>query len=330
MRWVSPRARCGTTCMKVATIALVGVIATNRGEHLRVTVATPDTASSGSRPERIVAVDRDRGLVVLDASTGLVTATLDDVHKPVAGVSASPNGHDVYYVTGVGGYDPTCLKARIMHHSLGEAPGVADLVAAGIFPAVDPNGTRLAYLACDGPTGYTDTLVIRDLRSGAERRIPVNPKNSSWWATPPRWSPDGRSLATRVIQGPGGGSPLRILDLEHDVSLAGARVVMFSDAGDVFGYLGATGDLLGAMGGAPDHPSRVVAMDPSTAAAVPLRTLFRIQEFPTTAISDASGHDVLVIANRALSVWSTGDAAPMRVPGRIDFADWLPNSLASP
>src|SRR5262249_20173525 len=152
---------------------------------------------------------------------------------------------------------------RIVRHLIADRPGVVAPVASGVFPAVDPTGTRLAYLACDGPSGHTDTVVIRSLATGDERRIPVNPAERSWWATPPRWSPDGGHLAMRVVEGPGGGSPLRVLDAQSGASLAASPVVWFSDAADIFGYLGATGSLLGATD-MPAHRARVVEMDPLT------------------------------------------------------------------
>jgi hypothetical protein len=329
VRSIRRRRRALVMIALVTIIAVVGAIVTARGPRDRVTVTTPDTVSTQAGPRRIVAVVRSRGLVVLDSTTGIVTTTLDNAHGAVGAVSASPDGRDIYYVSGAAGYDPTCGHARIVHHSLSDPPGVADTVGAGIFPAVDPTGMRLAYLACEGPSGYADTLVIRDLRSGVERRIPVNASDSSWWATAPRWSPDGRHLAMRVVQGPTGGSPLRILDLEHDTSLASARVVGFSDSGDVFGYLGATGDLLGALD-APAHQSRVVAMTVGPTDAVARRTLFTTSDFPFSAVADTTGRNVLALINGpaggALYVWSAGDTTPKRFPGQIDFADWLPNS----
>jgi hypothetical protein len=328
VRSIRRRRRALAMIALVTITAAVAAIVTARGPRDRVAITTPDTAPTPPGPPRIVAVVRGRGLVVLDSTTGVVTTTLDNAHGAVGAVSASPDGRDVYYVSGAAGYDPTCGHARIVHHSLGDPPGVADTVAAGIFPAVDPTGMRLAYLACDGPSGYADTLVIRDLLSGAERRIPVNASDSSWWATAPRWSPDGRHVAMRVIQGPTGGSPLRILDLAHDTSLASARVVGFTDSGDVFGYLGPTGELLGAVD-APAHQTRVVAMTIGPTDALARRTLFTTSDFPFAAVADTTGRNVLALINSAtggaLYVWSAGDTTPKRFPGQIDFADWLPN-----
>jgi len=322
-----------TTALVTITVA-VGVIATTHRGRDRVTITTPDTVSTPRSRLRIVAVVHGRGLVVLDSTTGAITTTLDNLHDAIGAVSASPDGRDVYYVAGAAGYDPTCGHARILRHSLGDPPGVADTIGPGIFPAVDPTGMRLAFLACDGPSGYADTLVIRDLLSGAERRIPVDAGESSWWATAPRWSPDGRRLAMRVIQGPTGGSPLRILDVEHDTSLATARVVGFSDSGDVFGYLGPGGELLGAVDAGAQRAD-VVAMTLGPTDAVPRQALFTTRDFPISASADATGNNVLAVTSTAnrngLYVWSAGDTAArqLQLPGQAWFADWLPNPPTS-
>jgi hypothetical protein len=331
VRSIRRRRRAIASFSLVAILAAIAVVATTRGARDRV-IATPVTVPAPDGRPRIVASVRARGLVVLDATTGAVTTTLDDVHSAIGAVSASPDGRDVYYVTGSAGYDPTCGNARILHHSLSDADGVADAIAAGLFPAVDPTGTRLAYLACDGPSGYTDTLVVRDLLSGAQRRIPVNARESSWWATAPRWSADGSHLAMRVVQGPTGGSPLRILDLAHDSSLVAAREVGFTDAGDVFGYFGSAGQLVGAVDGATGR-SQVVAMTLEPDQAVPRRTLFTTDDFPISVVADRSGHDVLALTSSptssALYVWSAGADSAQRFAGGFDFADWLPDATTA-
>jgi hypothetical protein len=132
----------------------------------------------------------------------------------------------------------------------------------------------------------------------------------------------------RVAEGPRGASPLRVLDLEHDGSLAQARVVWFSDGASILGYLGPTGDLLGSDSGpGPDagQPmplNRVVAIDRTTGD--PIRTLFEIADGPYAAVTDRAGRHVLVLAGSRLYRWSEGERAATRLPGRFTFADWVP------
>lgn len=92
-----------------------------------------------------------------------------------------PRGREVIAVSEADGliyfYDPS-TKARI-----------GGSVADGIFPAISPDGTKLAY--ADDLHGDMD-IFVKDLTSGA---APLHLTTSSAQDTDPQWSPNGQFLA---------------------------------------------------------------------------------------------------------------------------------------
>jgi hypothetical protein len=72
-------------------------------------------------------------------------------------------------------------------------------MANAISPALSPDGRRLAYVATRAADGmvYREALVVRNLRTGRIRSIPLPPRVPM--GTPPElvinWSPDGRRVA---------------------------------------------------------------------------------------------------------------------------------------
>jgi hypothetical protein len=93
------------------------------------------------------------------------------------------------------------------------ATGRRQLVDKGIGPALSPDKTRLAYVstAVRNEIIYRTALVVRGLRGGPVRTIPLGPDVPV--GTPPElvinWSPDGRKIA--VFDG----SLVRLVDVAN-------------------------------------------------------------------------------------------------------------------
>ncbi len=84
-------------------------------------------------------------------------------------------------------------EVALLHFDLRE--GMLSQVASELpgAPQLAPDYGRLAYL-------NEETLVIRDLESGTERRVPFAPEGASWQAGNLVWSPSGRQVAFTVVQ----------------------------------------------------------------------------------------------------------------------------------
>src|SRR4029079_2632815 len=80
------------------------------------------------------------------------------------------------------------------------ATGASHRIADGISPTLDPGRNRLAYveMKLDGDIDLNTALVIRDLPTGHDRKIPMGPDPPAG-GTPPEllvnWSPDGSRVA---------------------------------------------------------------------------------------------------------------------------------------
>lgn len=102
----------------------------------------------------------------------------------------APDGRSVYFAEGPDDIDRTIMENR------GGAPNpVLEGVPAAGSPALDPTGTKLAYIAAPDD-GEFDIFVL-DLSTGESTRLTTNPDRD----TSPRWSPDGTRIAYRARVG---------------------------------------------------------------------------------------------------------------------------------
>jgi hypothetical protein len=172
--------------------------------------ASPAPSPAPPRPARspgIVAVTTGGALVLLNRSTGTVTRTL--VASGVIGdeISVSPGGSTIYFVTHHGGCQDEI-------ESLPVSGGSPAQLTAGQYPAVSPDGTKLAFasepLLTMGCVPSQSTLtaqfkvVVRTLSSGSQTDFPMEPASQSSGLPAPvshlSWAHDNTQLAVSISQ----------------------------------------------------------------------------------------------------------------------------------
>ncbi|HXW33967.1 MAG TPA: hypothetical protein VEJ87_05260 [Acidimicrobiales bacterium] len=184
----------------------VGAAPARRSERQQ---STPSDGTGGSslseEPTTIVTVTTGGVLEVLDSSTGLPIRTLA-TDATGDEVSLSPDGSTVYFEVRTG-----------CEHEIEAVPisgGTPRAVAAGMDPAVSPDGSELAYArqpdstmpGCLPAGAGTDAsqlaLVVRNIATGQETTYPMSPQSLS--AGLPEeighlsWGPDSRTLAVSI------------------------------------------------------------------------------------------------------------------------------------
>jgi hypothetical protein len=159
--------------------------------------------ATGSGEPGIVAVTTGGALVVLNPATGATTRTL--VSGKVMGdeLAVSPSGKTVYFAT-------TGCEIE----SVPVAGGGPTKITRGVLPAINPEGTELAFVrepyggfnyytkVCGGaPAASSFSLVIRNLATGSERSYPspsTVPSALPFPITNLSWGPGGRQLAVSI------------------------------------------------------------------------------------------------------------------------------------
>jgi hypothetical protein len=102
----------------------------------------------------------------------------------------------------------------------------------GISPTLSPDKTRLAYISMEvlTETKYLTSLMIRTIRTGATRRLPLAPKIPL--GTPPElvinWSPDGQAIALFD------GTRIRIVDAANGADVPPRRAFPPHSSAPVF------------------------------------------------------------------------------------------------
>jgi hypothetical protein len=174
--------------------------------------AAGSSAASSARPGSapgIVAVTAKGALVVLSPVTGEATRILVASAVAPDAISVSPDGSTVYFAVRTGCRDEI--------ESVPVTGGKPAAIAAGVLPAVSPDGTELAFArepvsggpahaaflpGCPVPAASPDIeVVIRDLAGGRETAYPAPPGTATALPFPVShlsWAPDGQKLLVSV------------------------------------------------------------------------------------------------------------------------------------
>jgi hypothetical protein len=312
-----------------------GPLEPDSGSPGSATVPQPGSPGGG-RPETIVALSRTEGLVVLlDSGTGGRVRVLATHPPPTDENLPSLQGVALDRDRGIAYYDLAggCGTGTIYRVPLdGRSPPVA--VADGISPAVSPDGRALAYAAPgppmpEGGPGCHNTLVVRDLGTGEERRWrhPVSEDGYFEAAafTKLAWAPDSRRLAvTHSYEG----DSVSVLDtaVHRDLSEA-VEVVVPGGGGDSRHPAWEAGSgRLAVVNSAfeccfeDDYagPPRALLVDVDRRL---VKALLPAGRRPTWLDFDASGEHLLYIEGGRLYRRS-GGARPVPVAAGLDAADW--------
>lgn len=171
------------------------------------TQSTTPAANSGGRPS-IVAVTTAGSVVVLNPVTGEATTTLTGTQDAVGDeVSVSPDGSTAYFAIRPKG---SCADQI---ESVPLAGGKAAVVAAGVLPAISPDGTELAFVHEQFGGGVSPVqfgcekdasiqVDVLNLATHMVRTYPAPPEDATLVSPVSHlsWSPDGSTLL--VSSGP--------------------------------------------------------------------------------------------------------------------------------
>jgi hypothetical protein len=161
------------------SLALAAPIAGRTGSDARPVVP----------PGALLAADAHHRLVVLDRSGHVLRRVPGTFGNGASGIELAPDRRHAFVAL----YPTRSLDEVDL------ATGAERRIASGGSPALDPDGTRLAFvsLAKRGDIIYRTAVVVLNLTTGRRRTIPFG--RETVWGTPPEvllnWSPDGRRLA---------------------------------------------------------------------------------------------------------------------------------------
>jgi hypothetical protein len=159
--------------------------------------------ATGSGEPGIVAVTSGGALVVLNPATGAATRTLVSGRVMGDELAVSPSGKTVYFAT-------TGCEIE----SVPAAGGSPTEITRGVLPAINPEGTELAFArepyggfaydtkVCGGaPAASSFSLLVLNLATGGERSYPspsTVPSALPFPITNLSWGPGGRQLAVSI------------------------------------------------------------------------------------------------------------------------------------
>jgi Tol biopolymer transport system component len=316
-----------------AVMVLAAVVVAGAG----ITDGERNVVTTGGPPAQEVVAVVDGQVVVLDGADGHVLRTLTErVTEPTptyspgqatliesaTTVAPTPDGKTVYFQRGDQcGFRPSVWRVPM-------TGGTPERVApVGQSPLISPDGRLLAYAGSSDPApgdcGPFDQLVVRDLVSGAERRLTFTPDTGQ--VVVRTWSPDSARVVAFAAT-PDRGQ----IDASIDVTGADLHELQaFAEpAGNGLAFL-PSGELVTAF--PTDSTSRIATFDPATGEE---ERLVAEIETPLELVGvDATGEEFLLAGPLADSIdgkdllrASTDEPTPAKLADRVRDAAWLYNT----
>lgn len=307
--------------------ALTVVVATLIALFVAQRDGGPAPAANAAQ-DRLVVLTSDFKVELIDASGRRVRTLAKDwgVRRYVPGMAVTPDGSTLYMDRDRptrGGECVRSLVEEIVAMPL-RGQGGPRVITQGRWPVVSPDGSALAYaapLTSGGACGNPSGVIVRNLRTGSERRwtLPETAIGSGDFVGFLSWAPDSRQVAFAEFST---STRVRVLDTARSGSLATARVVPLARGLSWSGYLGSTGQFLGVREPVVSgKPATIVAIDPETGRAAGTLVRFRRQlsdgntrdRINEGVVADRSGRRLLITAARlahehgnTLYRWSRG------------------------
>ncbi len=311
-------------------VALVAVVLPVGRERQRRQVA----AGSRSAPARILAVNADGWLVLLDARYGRELRRYLANPAPGTPIAVSPDAKDFYFASGDD--DAGCRGESIERRPIDPGPGSATLATGAIEPTISPDGRYLAFYRCFG-SGATAVprqaqaraLVVRDLTTGVDAVSFLPPNPDEGFGRALAFDADSRHLVYELVQAgkPAGDGSDRLFRFDP---LAGEELPGqgFGLAPRAFrGTLGDSGSYVAVKG--RNVLSIRCARCPDTSVFAAGR-LLRMPRAPHVIASDRTGAHLLLVSGRTLYRWSEGDKRPTKIRDGIVAAAWIPDDEVLP
>ncbi|MGI8797662.1 MAG: hypothetical protein ACR2IR_13965 [Acidimicrobiia bacterium] len=292
--------------------------------------AEPDSATP--MPATIVAARSEGGvgggpqLVELSSSDGRVTRPLGS-GAPIEHLEIASDGK-VYFEQDPANCPGSLYSGELTRLHRDREPLFFEFLAQyARWPAVSPDGQRLAYVQFEGCGEVV--LALRDLATGAERSLAVPSVSDGGppyeLVGPLVWDADSLHLIVPVNREPV--TERWYIDVDAATTAVDGRQLrrVGEQGGPVaFAPLGAAGRFAAAVADADDESAlRIVELD--VVAGTEVRMLVELGDrygVVQSLASDPSGAHLLFVASDTLYRWSEGDPEPTKVADEVSAADW--------
>jgi hypothetical protein len=234
-----------TRASSILLLLLIGCTAT--GSSRSSSSATSDstyplaTWHASSAPPATIAATQKGSIVLISSKDGHLIRTL--VGRANAGdtshVARTSGGGTVYFSREI---STSCHE--IWRVSVADSGRVR--IARGDYPAVSPDGKRLAYVAADNCGDRSQRVILRDIRTGSELSWRPRERQEGGYGSV-LWAPDGHSLIVQQCGADSCGSFLLDTSTKGGVLSGpayGPEVFLGSGSLSIVGVPAAYGELL--------------------------------------------------------------------------------------